>query len=638
MHAVVEIGEHEVVCVIGNRAAAEFLDRTPEQLVGRPLTALGIPASQVEDLRRQCRLQSETLGAGRFESELDLPGRGPRRLRTTVRHIGPGASGPQFAVNSEDVTESTTAAFSLRRAEQSFATLVRNLAGAVYRCRNDEEWTLEFISQGCLPITGYQPNDLIGNRIASLGSLVHRDDAARVRASCQASLAERRDCSNEYRIVHRDGSVRWVWDRAQGIYDDAGTLLHIEGLLIDITDRLKETEERNQLNEQLLHAQRVASIGRLAGGVAHDFNNLVAVVLGHADLLGSQVPAHSPLHEHITEIRSAAERSVHLTRQLLGFARRQPIAPTVLDLNSSVDAALSMLRRLIGESIEVGWVPGSEIWPVRMDPTQLDQILTNLCVNARDAMETGGALLLGTANVELDASFAATHAGAVIGEYVRLQVVDSGTGMDDHTLAHIFDPFFTTKEVGRGTGLGMATVYGIVKQNRGYIDVISAPDAGTTINVYLPRHVAVVEPEVDVAVGSNAPRGTESILLVEDDLALLRTGELVLTSLGYTVVATHSPVEAAVMGTTGGLHFDLLVTDIVMPGLTGRILADHLIAELPGIAVLYMSGYTSMENAPPGGSRHFIAKPFTPAELARKVRDVLDARVLSTKRPPVRSR
>lgn len=626
MQGVIEVTDDNIVSVIVNAAVADFFDRPAAGLSGHTFSELGVPAADIRAIRERCLAIDRAREDVRFQYDVEMPVLGRRNLRVTLRAIGSGTYGRQFVCNAEDETESTTAVHQLKRSEQSFATLVKNLAGAVYRCRNDPQWTLEFVSDGCLAITGYRPDELIGNRIASLGSLIHQDDAPGVWERCKQSLAERRECSNEYRLVHGDGSVRWVWDRAQGVYDDSGVLQHIEGLLIDITERRQESDERRQLSEQLLHAQRVDSIGRLAGGVAHDFNNLLAVMLSHTELMSLDLePAH-PLQENIAEIRSAAERSAHLTRQLLGFARRQPIAPRVLDVNAALSASSNMLRRLLGGQVDVRWLPSADAWPVHIDPTQLDQILTNLCVNARDAMSGAGTLTIATSNAPLDAKFAATHPGARAGDYVELLVADNGSGMDAHTLAHIFDPFFTTKPAGKGTGLGMATVYGIVKQNGGYIDVSSALGRGTTIRVSIPRHVDPREVTAEFDVDSGAPRGDETILLVDDDPALLRMCARVLETLGYSVLAAHSPADAATLAAADSGHIHLLVTDIVMPGMDGRVLAEHLRAARPRLSVLFMSGYpdgaTERGTLPAGAS--FLPKPFTAGQLAAIVRTTLD--------------
>ncbi|MEA3247259.1 MAG: PAS domain-containing protein [Gemmatimonadota bacterium] len=627
MHAVVEVGGDDLTCVVINKAGAALVGLHPSAIADHRLSELGFPPALAAVLRDRAAESERTGGTVRFEQAVTLGDLGARHLRVTLRPLGPGPSGPQFVVNAEDITETTTATDALRRTERSYATLIRNLAGAVYRRRNDAAWTTEFVSDGCLPITGYRPDELVGNRIASVGGLIHPDDAPRVREAYRLSLADRRECSNEYRIVRRDHTVRWVWDRAQGVFGDDGRLEAVEGLLIDITERREEAHERRQLGDQLLHAQRLASVGRLAGGVAHDFNNLLAVVLGHADLLAADLDAAHPLHENIAEIKSAANRSIHLSRQLLGFARRQPMSPKVLDLNAALSGALNMLRRLIGESVDVVWLPTADLWSVQMDPTQLDQIVTNLALNSRDAMPGGGTLTIATRNAVLDAAFVATHRGAVAGEYAAFEVNDTGSGMDEYTLSQIFEPFFTTKGPGLGTGLGMATVYGIVKQNSGYIDIVSAPGSGTRTTVYIPRMTEAPSQPEEIPVGDDVPRGTEMILLVEDDKALLRTGQLLLRSLGYTVVATHSPLDAAVLAAANPA-IDLLITDVVMPHMNGHLLAEHLRHAMPRLAVLFISGYAAIDAkalaAAPGTG--FLAKPFTTAQIATKVRAVLDSR------------
>ena len=624
MHGVIELVDDDLMSVIVNWATADYFDRSPAELSGRRFSELGVPAADIQMLRQRCQVLGGVGGEDRFEHEIEVPGLGRRHLRVTLRLLGRGANARQFVCNAEDTTESTAAFHRLRRTEQSFAALVKNLAGAVYRCQPNADATVEFISDACTAITGYTSDELIGNRLAALRSLVHRDDAPTMRERLKLTLVERREYSDEYRIVHRDGTVRWVLDRAQGAYDEAGNLLHVEGLLVDVTERRHAAIERRELQEQLLHAQRVDSIGRLVGGVAHDFNNLLAVVLGHADMLGEELGPTSPLSEHVSEIRGAADRSVHLARQLLGYARRQQMAPTILNLNETVSAAISMLRRLIGETIDIRWVPDADAWPVLIDPTQLDQILTNLCLNSRDAMSGTGALTISTRNEVLGAEYVATHRGAVAGEYVELFVGDAGSGMGAETLERIFEPFFTTKSAGMGTGLGMATVYGIIKQNRGYIDIRSQPGKGTEVRVYFPRHVDPVEPTPDGLDSPDLPRGAERILLVEDDPALLRTERRILESLGYSVIATQSPNDAAVLAARYAGRINLLVTDVIMPGLNGPVLADHLQSQVPSLKVVFMSGYDGVGTILPADAV-FVAKPFTTRQLAVAVRNVLDA-------------
>ena len=318
----------------------------------------------------------------------------------------------------------------------------------------------------------------------------------------------------------------------------------LAGYTIDITDRKRANEEKIKLQGQLLQSQKMESIGRLAGGVAHDFNNMLGVILGHAEMALGQADPRQPLHANLQEIRKAAERSADLTRQLLAFARRQTISPKVLDLNETVAGMINMLQRLIGEDIELNWLPGINLWPVKIDPSQIDQILANLCVNARDAIVGIGKITIETGNVTLDEIYCVDHAGFVPGEYVLLAVSDNGSGMDEETLGKLFEPFFTTKGLGKGTGLGLATIYGIVKQNNGFITVDSEPNQGTTFKIYLPRHIGEAEQVRTEASRESIVRGRETVLVVEDEPALLDLGKLILEGLGYRVLTAGTPGEA----------------------------------------------------------------------------------------------
>jgi len=311
-----------------------------------------------------------------------------------------------------------------------------------------------------------------------------------------------------------------------------------------ILSSINDITMRKELESQLIQAQKMESVGRLAGGVAHDFNNMLGIILGYAELALDQVEPTEPVHSNLQEIRKAANRSADLTRQLLAFARKQTVAPKVLDLNETLEGMLKMLRRLIGEDIDLAWLPGRDLWPVKLDPSQIDQILANLCVNARDAITDNGKVTIETDTVSLDESYCADHLGFVPGEYVLLAVSDSGCGMDKKILENIFEPFFTTKEVGKGSGLGLATVYGIVRQNSGFINVYSEPDQGTTFNIYLPRHMGTdVQEQKTVSTGA-ATTGHETILLVEDEKAILTMASIMLERLGYIVLTASAPSQA----------------------------------------------------------------------------------------------
>ena len=392
----------------------------------------------------------------------------------------------------------------------------------------------------------------------------------------------------------------------------------------DISERKRIELEKQSLQAQLAQVQKMDSVGRLAGGVAHDFNNMLGVILGHADLALEKLTPDRPCYNSLQEIRKAAMRSGDLTRQLLAFARKQTVAPRVLDLNETIEGMLKMLRRLIGENIELAWHPGQIPAHVKIDPSQIDQILANLCVNARDAINGTGRITIETGPAAFDADFCAAHPGYLPGDYVMLAVSDNGCGMDSETPLRLFEPFFTTKEVGKGTGLGLATVYGIVKQNNGFITVYSEPGLGSTFTIHLPRHAPAQA--ADPATPAPPARGTETILLVEDELALLTMTRLMLEQFGYRVLPAATPSEALRLAAQNAGQIHLLMTDVVMPEMNGRELAKALLVDNPGLKRLFMSGYTADVIAHHGvldPGVHFLPKPFTPAELAAKIREAL---------------
>ncbi|MBE0584649.1 MAG: response regulator, partial [Desulfofustis sp.] len=417
------------------------------------------------------------------------------------------------------------------------------------------------------------------------------------------------------------------------LYDREQTLIFVQmvgtlspdkqscrAVLIDLT-------EQRQMEEQLRQAQKMEAIGQLAGGVAHDFNNMLGVILGHAEMALMKADPSSPSISNLQEIATAADRSADLTRQLLTFARKQVIAPKVLDLNDSIAGTLKMLQRLIGENIHLSWTPAANLWPLKVDPSQLDQILANLCVNARDAIAGIGKISIETGNRTLDESAISTLPFEVVpGDYVRLSVSDDGCGMDKQTQTHIFEPFYTTKEVGSGTGLGLATVYGAVKQNQGFITVYSEPGLGTVFNVYLPRTSKAVE-EKQETTEKPLLRGTETVLLVEDDEMLLRLITTMLEESGYTVLAaaTTELAQSFAREHAGPIH--LLISDVIMPMMNGRELSAKLQPLRPDMKVLFLSGYTAEIISNDGiidESIHFLQKPFSLEVLTTKVREVLD--------------
>ena len=426
-----------------------------------------------------------------------------------------------------------------------------------------------------------------------------------------------------YEVASRLVSGAMKWFAIYAFLDPSGAF--INGFSLDITERKRAEADREKLQGELLQAQKMESVGRLAGGVAHDFNNILQVILGSAALALRDIPPASTWREHLEVIQKSALSSAELTRQLLAFARKQTIQPKVLDLNDTVAGMLKMLRRLIGEDLSLAWMPGADLWLIKMDPGQIDQILANLCVNARDAIAGAGKVTIETVNVTLADTHAASYLDGVPGDYVMLTVSDTGRGMDAATRAHLFEPFFTTKELGKGTGLGLATVFGIVKQNRGMIDVSSEPGKGTIFKIYLPREKA------EAATTAENPqrasnRASETVLLVEDEAEILSLGRRILSEQGYTVLAALTPMEALALADKHRGTIDLLVTDVVMPGMNGKALQERLLSGRPQLKCLFISGHTSEVVAHHGvldESVQFLQKPFTLESLTRRVREML---------------
>lgn len=400
-----------------------------------------------------------------------------------------------------------------------------------------------------------------------------------------------------------------------------------KGLFATVFEDITDTR---RLTEQLEKIQRMESIVRLAGGIAHDFNNMLSVILGNLEMALEETPDSDKSYHYLIEIRNAAQRSAELTRQMLAFARRQTVTPKTIDMNATLEGMIGMMQRLLSEDISLVWLPSDNLWPVKIDPSQIDQILANLCVNARDAIKGVGRLTIQTANSTITESYCKTNSETAPGDYVTLTVSDSGCGMSKDVMRHLFEPFFTTKHMGIGSGLGLATVYGIVKQNRGFVNVYSEPGHGTTFKIGLPRHSGESDARqhgTATSANESVYCGTETVLLVEDEASILSMIQTMLEKLGYRVLAASSPHEALELARTNKNDFDILLSDVIMPEMNGIELAERLKSDFPDIRCLFMSGYTAEVIINLGSdetSTDFIQKPFSIQDLSHIIREVLD--------------
>ena len=507
----------------------------------------------------------------------------------------------------------------LRRSEEKYRVLVNQVPAVVYKGYLD--WSLDCFDDKIEKITGYSKEDFNSRRVTWL-DLIFPEDVEQARKRFAEAGPNDRFCVNECRILKKSGEVCWVQVRNQIIDDSAGNPDYISGVFFDIT-------ERKQLEEQLAHAQKMEAVGLLAGGIAHDFNNLLSAIMGYSEIMMLDLDVNEPLYQFAEEVMKAAEQGAALTNKLLAFSRKQIMQPRLINLNTIVADMDKMLRRLLGEDLDLVTYYAENLDLVKADPGQIEQILMNLAVNARDAMPDGGKLTIETGNINLDESYAQRHAEVTSGPYVMMAVTDNGAGMDVERLSHIFEPFFTTKECGKGTGLGLAMVYGIVKQSGGHIWVYSEPGRGTTFKVYFPR-----AGEASLPLAPPRPRaplfpssGKETILLVEDDTVLQGLVARALRKYGYTVWEAANGIEALAIceKEKGPIH--LLLTDVVMPQMGGRELAERLIQSRPEIKVLYMSGYTTNAVVHHGvldAGINFVQKPVKILSLIQKVREVLE--------------
>jgi PAS domain S-box-containing protein len=549
---------------------------------------------------------------------MEFPGR-----HKDGRLIPLGVSFSEFQTNGSrnftgiirDISARKEAELELLQSNERYRDLVENAHDIIYS--HDLEGNYISINRAVELITGYTREEALRMNINQIVAPEHLEMA---REMITHKLEGIEGTAYELDIVAKDGRKVTVEVNTKLVVHD-GIPVGVQGIARDIT-------RRKMLEDQLLQSQKLESVGRLAGGIAHDFNNMLTAINGYSDLVLRQLDPDDPMRQNIEEIKKAGERSAELTHQLLAFSRRQILQPEYIDLNETITETSSMLKRLIGEDIELATVLKPQVGSIKVDPGQLSQIIMNLVVNARDAMPDGGKLTIATSNVFLDPDYARSHLGILPGAYVMLSVSDTGIGMTPDQQEQIFEPFYTTKEVGKGTGLGLSTVYGIVKQSGGNILVYSEVGHGTTFKIYLPR---VVQPDEAGEFQESSPKlalGTETILLVEDEDLVRSLSRQVLESCGYTVIEAVDGIEALETLEKSETRIDLLITDVVMPRMGGPELAEKLLEKIPNLPILFASGYTDDAIVRHGVLQtnvNFIQKPFTIDDVARKVRDLLDS-------------
>jgi PAS domain S-box-containing protein len=597
-----------------NTAAERTFGYRRDEAVGRELAALIIPP-RFHDAHRQGLAKYLETGIGPLMGKLveidaihadghEFP------VEIAITQIESAGSPRMFTGVVRDITARRMAEAALVESERTFRSTFDEAPLGIAQATVDGRWIR--VNRHLESILGWKSDELVGQ---SLFDVFHPDDLALGLATTVSGAGDR-----EERVRRKDGQFVWIRLTISPVRSSSGEPRHLIVILEDVS-------ERRRLEARLRESEKLEAIGRLAGGVAHDFNNLLTAIIGYAQLLAESLDHDDPKADDVEEIIKAAERSAALTGQLLAFSRKQVLVPAILDLNALVRETTVLLRRVIGEHIDLATVLAVDLEPVSADPTQVQQIVINLAVNARDAMPSGGHLTIETVNAVVDESDTQHQAVSEPGRYVMLSVSDTGVGMDADTKLRVFEPFFTTKEQGRGTGLGLATVYGIVKQSGGFIGVYSEPRQGATFRVYLP---AVPGAKATVARRERklfAKAGNETILVVEDERSVRTMTRLILERAGYHVVEAAAPDEAQEIFRARASEIDLMISDVVMPGAHGPALFKELTVDHPSLRVLYMSGYTDDEIIRAGrleGGENFMEKPFTSQRLLEKVREILD--------------
>jgi PAS domain S-box-containing protein len=610
-------------CAELERATRALAIRPGEGIPGRAWTtrrAFHAPALGSENVSPRAPIA----GRAGFHGAVGFPVLQQGEPAGVVEFFAPEIPGvdPAFAASVESLGGQIAQYLERKRAQEESARYLAGSPAVLYALRvTGDEARITWFSRNIEALTGYPPAEIETGAMAWWLAGIHPDDRPRVRAAARTVL-EKGVADMEFRFRRKDGTWFWVRDERRLLRGAEGRATEVVGSWMDVTSRVR-------LEEQLRQAQKMEAVGQLAGGVAHDFNNLLTVISGNCDLILSGTSADDPHRGPLSDIRAAGERAANLTRQLLAFSRKQVLAPRLVDVHDVISDMERMLRRLIGEDVDLVTDLAADPSWVKVDPGRLEQVVVNLVVNARDAMPRGGRITIGThtrdAREPVDLEETDGRGGR---PGVAISISDTGEGISPEVRLRLFEPFFTTKAVGKGTGLGLATVYGIVKQSGGDITVDSEPGRGATFTVVLPSHTPPARPGPSTSTRA-VPRGTETILAVEDEDAVRRIVRIALESTGYTVIEARSGPEALEIAGRHAGKIDLVLTDVVMPEMSGRELAERIEQDHPGIRILFMSGYTDdtvMRHGFVGSSVAFLQKPFSPLTLARKVRDVLDGR------------
>jgi PAS domain S-box-containing protein len=596
-----------------NTASTDLYGYSKQEALGKKLEDLIIPAQMREKVVQSIQLwlnESRQIPAEKTVLS-DKDGNDVPVFSSHIMHTTPNGEKELFCVDID--------LRMLQRAEKQLlqlAVAIEQSGEAVVI--TDPEGTIEYVNPTFTAITGYTQNEAIGEKPCILSSGEHSDE---LYAELWETITQGKTWKGRFVNKKKDGSLYTEKATISPVIDKAGNIVNYIAIKRDITDQLL-TEEKYR------HSQKMEAVGQLAGGVAHDFNNMLAIILGQVEIALMKIPPGDPLEKRLQEIRLAANRSSNLTQQLLGFARKQSRQPQILDLNDTVADMLIMLKRLIGEHLELRWMAEAERPLVDIDPSHFDQILTNLIINARDAIEGNGVISVRTKNVMLDENFCQQHPGGRTGRHVLLTIADTGCGMAPEIMEKIFDPFFTTKGIGKGTGLGLSMVFGLIKQNNGYIIVNSTPGEGSSFDIYFPLVQIEAEKRIVLSDSGILVHGNETVLVVEDESSLLDITINMLTEAGYTVLSAHGPFAAIQQAEKykGPIH--LLLTDIVMPKMNGVELSEYLKNIKPGLKILYMSGYPRKHFSKlrqQNTSAQLLKKPFSLYKLTQKVRDVLDS-------------